>query len=161
MASELGSGGAWSYSSRDLLQRDGRTQDFKGQPTKRPTRMVSGSASDLSSDSSRLAGGLSTKAADQARGFMTNPFMTEASSLAISSNLLGVPMAQVQDTLRDQNSAKAEQEREEADIYPCKSHLSLRQWLLFQSSFIRFEPMYSKKNAVSRMTHREDLALVC
>jgi hypothetical protein len=80
---------------------------------------------ELFSSCGLLSWNFPTQATNQSYGILTYPLVAEAGRLAVSSNFLSVPAAQVQDALRDKDSAEAEQERKEANIHPGKTHESL------------------------------------
>ncbi len=48
--------------------------------------------------------------------------MAETCGLSISQDFLSIPVTEIQNALRDQDRAKAEQKREEAYIYPGEAH---------------------------------------
>lgn len=98
-----------------------------------------------SSNRSLLAGNLAAETADQAGGILANPLVAEACRLAVSSYFLSVPATQVQEALRDQDSAECEQECKEANIYPGETHDSLQLSRLPSSRTEQFE-LLGKQN---------------
>jgi len=65
-----------------------------------------------------LAGNLSAEATDQPGGLAPDPFMRIAHGLAISKYLLRISSVQVHHALGHEHGGKADQECDQANIYP-------------------------------------------